>query len=261
MNTQNTRNSFEINKNGLVLIIGDSIGENAVSSIELAERLQKSAKPGERVMHLNTFEHPMHFGASMRAALGPHAYRDQSTGPVYENSTLGEAHLTDTSSHYAARDGERIATIIINSWEFAAHDYRIREKLVFWILKLMTLDDIRVVVFAQFRGSLPEIGKIQRGGLGKLAGLADQVVDRRVPVEKEKYYVDMTDEERQAHVEKLMRQDAEAQADVLSEGDEILEVTGQGLPMKQLIGSRNSQDGSPGSENGTFTDDSYADAA
>ncbi|HYM20764.1 MAG TPA: hypothetical protein VEW28_07165 [Candidatus Kapabacteria bacterium] len=66
-----------------------------------------------------------------------------------------------------------IDLVIINSWEFASCDCRRREELLFRLRSFMFELNVTVIVYSQAAVKEYVPGKIMRGTLGRLAGLAD----------------------------------------------------------------------------------------
>jgi hypothetical protein len=177
MNTQNASNSFGFNRNDLVLIIGESIGENCVNSIKLADELGRSGEFG-KVLHLNTVQYIKHLNTNIRSVLG--AGFDIDTSPdhmMFLSSPCGNLSRQRKEVNYYTFDcNGGIETLVINSFELAALSYRDREKLIGNILFWVNNFDLTVVIYAQRDRDVPVAGYRERGGFGRLAGVANVVI-------------------------------------------------------------------------------------
>jgi hypothetical protein len=69
---------------------------------------------------------------------------------------------------------QKITCLVINSWEFAHKSYIYKERAIFELMGLLNSLDITILIYSQAKPAEP--GKIQRGGLGKLSALADEII-------------------------------------------------------------------------------------
>lgn len=179
MNTSSAINSLDLNRKNLVLIIGDSIGENIDSSLVLARRLQSEQTYGRRVLYVNTVQSAQVLGQRGKEVIGPEfRYRDEQ-GMDCRTLTRGSLSSVDEEVRAMFFGKYAVRTVVINSWEFSAEDYRTRDRVVSMLRRWVVEDGVQVIVFAQFRSAVPTVMKVQIGGIGKLAGLADGVFDIR----------------------------------------------------------------------------------
>lgn len=208
MNTIHT-NTLEYDQNGLTVYLGENIGDNAVNSMRHAYQLAKNARFGE-VIYLNTFQSEYQLNKTMARAVSKYFDLETQTRMNIVSTTIGE--LANEGGMMAkelaprqvenplgfTKDGKSIdemdtfypfgkeaeierrkirpKVIIMNSWEFAARDCRHRERLIFMINEWITHKGISVIIYAEDNNRTAKAGKLQRGGFGKLMGLASMVV-------------------------------------------------------------------------------------
>jgi hypothetical protein len=175
MNTETQLNSFEINRNDLVLIIGESMGSNSKESVKLAQGLASGGSHGT-VLFVNSYQRPHKFQLTVKEALGQNYDIKNNTDNLRYSSCLA-GNLPDSCRLVEQELESGVSTIVINCWELAARDPRLRERLLFQILHWMHLYSITVILYAQKSSAIPKAGYAQRGGFGKLAGAADQVIN------------------------------------------------------------------------------------
>lgn len=175
MNTSTTSNSFSFIPNDLVLIIGDSMGANCPESVRFAHELATSGEFGS-VLHINTFQRPKKHTRCIHQTLGTDANISGGIdGLHFVTNTAGELQYIDNLiDRLIAREG--LATIVINSWEMSAGNSRQRERLLFQIQHWLCELELTVIIYAQESKAIPRAGYINRGGFGKLAGIADRVI-------------------------------------------------------------------------------------
>ena len=69
-----------------------------------------------------------------------------------------------------------IRQIIINNWEYAFKNYQNKEEAIFRLHEFLN-KEVSLLVYAQANPAKAWAGKIMRGGLGKLSGLALSIID------------------------------------------------------------------------------------
>jgi len=176
VNRQQNSN-FTFCKGGLTLCIGESMGTNAVLSMRQAYRMAESRRFG-RVMFLNTFQSNWKLEETGRRSIDKHFSIKGYDGPMtIACSTIGEManKRHDIIPFFDAADPVKV--VIINSWEFAARDSRLRERLLFFINEWITRYDVSVIIYAQTNKRQTEAGTIDRAGFGKLAGIANEIMN------------------------------------------------------------------------------------
>lgn len=67
--------------------------------------------------------------------------------------------------------------LMINSWEFTSMHARYKDELLFALQRLTEEHRLTVVIFSHANGSPSEVGRIQRGTLGKLSVMAAKIVN------------------------------------------------------------------------------------
>lgn len=176
MNTQEQHNSFYFNPNDLVLIVGESVGQNCNSSIRFAQSLGRDGRFG-KVLHINTLQRRKKYRKTIYETLGAGYDIDHAPdGAIFHSCEKGklvaDAGFIDTM--YKQAD---VRTIVVNSWELASLDHRTREKLLYQILTWNDDYDLTIIVYAQQSSAMPRPGYMMRGGFGKLCGIADVVIE------------------------------------------------------------------------------------
>ncbi len=71
---------------------------------------------------------------------------------------------------------ENIKTIVINAWEFSNRSYTYKEKALFQLKHYADALGLSVLVYSQASWTY-QTGEIARGGLGKLAVIADEIIN------------------------------------------------------------------------------------
>ena len=187
------------------LMMGRSTGQNVLASLRHAYQLLSSVNTGN-VLYINTVQTPWKFAESKRNALpdpdnimGDYYFDGTMPRIFFLTSDVGELHKEKNAIlNYIRENG--IKTVIINSWEFASRNSRVRETLLFLLRgfnsgdKHPKFDRVRfdnsdpngafvydyfpatILIYAEDTGVEIEAEKIQRRGFGKLAAIADQVV-------------------------------------------------------------------------------------
>jgi hypothetical protein len=69
-----------------------------------------------------------------------------------------------------------IKYLIINSWDFANRSYGYKEKALFGLMSIANEMDVSVLIYSQANMNGAVAGQMHRGGLGKLAALADAII-------------------------------------------------------------------------------------
>jgi hypothetical protein len=215
----NQNAEVELAQKEITLMIGANTGKNIHASLVHAERLLHNEKAG-KVLYINTVQTPWKLAESARKAV-PEA-EERYIGDYYlhgKDIDHAEARLFFMSSELGElpREKERILelcrkekiqTIIINSWECAAPDARVRDKLLFLLRgfnrgdknpqidykKVHAGTDDSWMVYDYFPATIliyaepaktEDVvpGKIHRRGLGKLMIIADQFI--QIPSEEQ----------------------------------------------------------------------------
>ncbi len=70
--------------------------------------------------------------------------------------------------------GSNVSVVIITGWEFTSSNYRRRQKLLFYLRTLMEEQEVAIVIYAHCANQ-PVAGKIDKGGIGKLAMISSHI--------------------------------------------------------------------------------------
>ncbi|MBS1904208.1 MAG: hypothetical protein JSS75_10925 [Bacteroidetes bacterium] len=177
MTTQNIIRKGDIVPHEINLCLGDTVGENAVTSVRVAYEIAK-AQPERAVLFINAFQSSYKFDEACAEAVGPEFVGQARKTFALLHSRVGEVP-SDHQAIMALLEDPRlnIGTVVINSWEFAAKDARTRERLLFLLLRWAAEMNVTVIVFAQQLGSRQvTAGRYERGWMGKLMGIVARVV-------------------------------------------------------------------------------------
>ena len=201
----------------ITLMLGSTTGDNIHASLVHAARLLHEEKAGN-ILYINTVQTPWKIAESARKALPEpderyfheyylHGDLDNCRAQprlFFLNSEMGELHKEKEKVLKYCREN-RVRTIIIKSWECAATDARVRDKLLYLLRgfnrgdrnpqfdyekfhnthpdTITTHDSFTIydyfpatiLIYAQERDDI-ELGAIRRGGFGRLMVMADQIV-------------------------------------------------------------------------------------
>lgn len=200
----NRTREVSLNEREVTLMLGESTGMNIGASIRHACQILDS-KRGERVLYINTVQTVWKIADSIRRNVpNPEQYIADYYLPDNTKSDCIYFMTTDTGELHKEKEkilnfmkNNNVKTVIVNSWEFAAKNSRLREALLFIFRGLNNGDQnphykpdskeyqpyfaadyqpATVIVYAEALSNTVLAGKINRGGFGKLAAIADQVV-------------------------------------------------------------------------------------
>lgn len=149
-------------------------GDNATRNLEASLLQAKMLRNLNRsVYYLNTSHTSWAYGAQAREILGP----DATTMFMqrFQGTTITRGNLARVREDVLnAINFAGASVVIINSWEYASCGSRFREDLMFFLKRLVTEEEITVIVWSQ-TDTEAEAGTIKRSGIGKLAGLARHI--------------------------------------------------------------------------------------
>src|SRR5436305_1062577 len=144
------------------------------TSLDLAMSLGRKGK----VLYLNTAFTNRKFLASARSAapeglVNVHAYNIRHGGLASELGWIART-MKEQKMQY----------LVINAWEYAHTSYLEKERTIFSLMGMLNDLGITVLVYSNVNPEKVKAGKIQRGTLGKLSGLADQIIEVKQQVEQ-----------------------------------------------------------------------------
>jgi hypothetical protein len=238
----------------VTLMLGISIGSNIGASIEHACQILASGKGGN-VLYINTVQTHWKIADSIRKHVPlPEQYIGDYYLPNERTSDRVFFMTTDTGELYKEKEkilnymrDRNVKTVIINSWEFAGKSSRHREALLFLFRGINNGDPnpkynpdakeyepyfdyayqpATVIVYAEALPNAPLAGKIHRGGFGKLAAIADQVISLEEPIVDSRWAI-VDEEKSQRYVlsevegSKIESQNGKDQANSPSERTEV----------------------------------------
>jgi hypothetical protein len=96
-------------------------------------------------------------------------------GIFFQHVIIGDLckYLGDIREAIEAND---IKFLIVNSWEFANRSYGYKEKALFGLLNIANEFGVSVLVYSQVNMNNARAGEMHRGGLGKLAAVAGDII-------------------------------------------------------------------------------------
>jgi hypothetical protein len=148
-------------------------GENARTNTEMSLKqslgIIESGKGN--VLYINTVFTKRKLNAIARETLGDVEFE----GLHYQQVIMG-----DLQKYFAefkeVVEKENIKTIVINSWEFANNGYTYKEKALCQLRYYADALGLSVLVYSQAAYTF-QTGVMARGGLGKLAVIADEIIN------------------------------------------------------------------------------------
>ncbi len=189
----------------ITLLMGSTVGQNVRDSLGHAHELLSYVNTGS-VLYINTALSPWKIEDAKRKSLPD---EENIVGDYYLEGGIPRIYFMTCDTGDLHREKENVLnyvrhkgvrTIIINSWEWAASNSRVRETLLYQLRgfnggdKYPKFDQERfdnndpngafifdfypatVLIYAQETGANIELEKIQKRGFGKLAAITDQVV-------------------------------------------------------------------------------------
>lgn len=164
----------------LTIITAAGAAEIMKHSCELAVA---SRKAGAGILIINTGLSKRRFKeAATEAGIEVSPVRD--TNAMISPGTVPLIIQTSLAGELSSQLGEirhiceeaKIRIVVITGWEWTSSSYRRKEQLLFGIRGLLDELDIALVVYSQSPNRI-ECGKYARGGVGKLAMIAYDVLD------------------------------------------------------------------------------------
>ena len=156
---------LNITEGEITIYCAQNVRHCVESSLELARALAQKGK----VLYLNTGFTNRKFLASMRDRI-PNGMAN------FTALKIEPGRLSLWSLESTLKD-QNIKYLIINAWEFAHNSYTQKERTIFGLMGMLNEFGITVLVYSHVSREKVDTGKIQRGCLGKLSGLADQIIN------------------------------------------------------------------------------------
>ncbi len=160
----------------LTIYIGADARRNRDESLRQADAICSFGRHGN-VLYVNTSFSNRKMLAASRKIL-----RDATSPFYYQQVPMGELNYYWSDIKEMVKQ-HNIQHIIINSWEYGFKNYKEKEEIIFRLMPLMN-SGVSILVYSQANPETAFAGKIQRGGLGKLSGLADQIFKFIEPVDR-----------------------------------------------------------------------------
>ncbi len=148
----------------LTVMVGDRAEDSMIHSSKLGTALQR-AGVGTLIINCGMS------GRRFREHFDAH-HKETYTAPrlVLRNTYRGDLASEGESLYHFIRESG-ITVVVVVGWEWAADTYRRRQRLLRFFREIMEELEVAIVVYAH-TNSEPVAGKLDHGGLGKLALLA-----------------------------------------------------------------------------------------
>lgn len=151
----------------MTIYCGANAKTNCEESLRQATAITQARKQ-EKTLYINTFLSTRKIMAAARVSMPK-----PEANIIFENIEIGE--LANAIWNLKRKiEEQKITYVIINSWEFAHRSYSYKEQAIFALMGLINSLGVAVLVYSQAKPA--ETGKIQRGGLGKLSALANEII-------------------------------------------------------------------------------------
>lgn len=212
----------ESKKGLLTMCVGTGTGENIITSLQVAEKMAELDETAN-ILYINTVMTPRQLGSEIRRHIDSD-YSSETPNPQIRHVTLQPGKLNNAEIEIRTELGKGVRYIIVNSLEFSSRDSRRRDVLLFQIMEWLLEFGIGVMVFCERSNSIASHGHIQRGGIGKYAGLAANI-NYLSDIENEGYRLDPNDGENtwaisvREREEEILQLEREEQKRIQSEAD------------------------------------------
>jgi hypothetical protein len=145
-----------------IYLAGDALA-NLQCSLAQAEAIRRDSRRGA-VLYVNTSFTARKFRAGWRECI-------RGTDGIFSlDCDLGEL-LSEFGDMKEMVRKYNIRQIIINNWEYGFKDYRSKIEAIFGLRKFLNME-VSLLIYAQANPDKARAGKIMRGSLGLLSGLA-----------------------------------------------------------------------------------------
>ena len=176
-----------------IYLAGDALA-NLQYSLEHAEAIRRDPRHGA-VLYVNTSFTTRKFRSSWREHISG------SDGIYSLDCPIGEL-LWQFNDMKEMVKKYNIRQMIIKNWEYAFKNYQNKEEAIFRLHEFLN-KEVSLLVYAQANPDKTKAGKIMRGGLGKLSGLALSIFDLAKEREKEEQEAEISGTDSQSVSEAL----------------------------------------------------------
>ncbi len=170
----------------ITVYCGDDARANVISSLRQAVQISKSARKGN-ILYINTvFTTRRLLEVARRELAYTHAEKligSMPQGIYFQSTIIGDLckNLSDIREIVTLHE---VKHIIVNSWDFANRSYSYKEKALFGLLQLADEFGVSVLIYSQARMNGAVRGEMHRGGLGKLAVIADDIISLNLELDE-----------------------------------------------------------------------------
>jgi hypothetical protein len=108
--------------------------------------------------------------------IGPTYITGRYGGRKVNIQTLIRGNMyADRAKLFQIREELHTKVVIINGWEWSSKNWKLKEDLLFHLREITEDENVAVIIYSQARTN-PVRGRFDRGGIGKLAGIALSIV-------------------------------------------------------------------------------------
>jgi hypothetical protein len=172
------KNYLKFTEGEITVYCGDHARANVHASLKQAREIAGSSRRAN-ILYVNTvFTTRKLLEAARQELPSPGASGEglgEREGIFFQHVIIGDLckYLDVIRESIEAND---IKYLIINSWDFANRSYSYKEKALFGLMNIANEMDVSVLIYSQANMNGAVAGQIHRGGLGKLAALADAII-------------------------------------------------------------------------------------
>jgi hypothetical protein len=186
--------NIPITEGEITIVKAEDAAEIMEHSCGLAAEIRKE---GVGVMVINTGLSPRRFkAAAIKSGIECGEVRDSNTlvapGPapcIIHTAIAGDLASQVPDLTTVCKEA-KIKIVIVTSWEWTSSNYRRKEQLLFALRQLVSGLDVALVVYSQSSTQTSK-GRYDRGGTGKLAMLALEVLSLEAIGSKEEQQTDL----------------------------------------------------------------------
>jgi hypothetical protein len=182
-NTAHSRsyiNNIPVRDGELTIVTSDSAEDTLVHSAKLAASAQQAGVPA---LLINCTVSRKRFTEYFNAN---HEYHNTFPQLITHSSMRGELIREKEMIEQIVQEC-RVGLVVLTGWEWTADSWRKKQKVLFFLRKLMDLYSVTIVVYSHCYNA-PEPGVLDKGGVGKLAlhALFVAQIDASVELERAK---------------------------------------------------------------------------
>jgi len=171
-------NYLKFTEGEITVYCGDHAGANIHQSLQQARAIAASSRRGN-IMYINTIYTTRKMLAAARTELPSPGTPGEGLGVregIFFRHVIGGDLCKYLDEIREAIETQQIKYLIVNSWDFANRNYGFKEKALFGLMNIANELNVAVIIYSQAYSIGAVAGEIHRGGLGKLAAVADEII-------------------------------------------------------------------------------------